>query len=71
VWRIDPAGWLYLVLISGWNLLSVALSVLRSFNHQRIHISAFIPALVINAAILLYCLLPSTKRACGSPLAIG
>ena len=65
LWNVQPAGWLYLVLISAWNLLMVVLSVLGGTA-----LSALTPALVINAAVLIYCLLPGTKRAFGPPVAI-
>jgi hypothetical protein len=65
LWTVQPAGWLYLVLISAWNLIMVVLSVFGQSS-----ISAFVPALVINGLILIYCLLPSTKRAFGPPIAI-
>ena len=65
LWTVQPAGWLYLVLISGWNLIMVVLSVLGQSS-----IGAFAPTLLINGLILVYCLLPSTKRAFGPPIAI-
>jgi hypothetical protein len=65
LWRVEPAGWLYLVLISAFNLIMVVLSVIGSST-----ISAYLPAIVINGAVLLYCLLPSTKRAFGPPIAV-
>jgi hypothetical protein len=65
LWTVQPAGWLYLVLISAWNLIMVVLSV---FGQSTV--SAFVPAIILNGAVLLYCLLPSTKRAFGPPIAI-
>ena len=65
LWNVQPAGWLYLVLISAWNLLMVVLSVLGASS-----INAFWPAVIINGAILIYCLLPGTKRAFGPPIAV-
>jgi hypothetical protein len=66
LWTVQPAGWLYLVLISGWNLIMVVLSAIG----PQSSLSAFVPALVINGIVLIYCLLPSTKRAFGPPIAI-
>ena len=65
LWNVQPAGWLYLVLISAWNLLMVVLSVLGASS-----INAFWPAVIINGAILIYCLMPGTKRAFGPPIAV-
>jgi hypothetical protein len=65
LWNLNPSGWLFLVLISAWNLIMIVLSVLGAST-----ISAFAPTLLINGLILIYCLLPGTKRAFGPPVAI-
>jgi len=64
LWTVHPAGWLYLVLISVCNLVLAVISIIGNSTTQ-----AMLPAIVINGLILLYCLLPSTKRAFGEPLA--
>jgi len=65
LWQVQPSGWLFLVLISAWNLIMVVLSLFGASS-----ISAYAPAIVINGGILLYCLLPGTKRAFGPPIAV-
>jgi hypothetical protein len=65
LWTMNPSGWLFLVLISAWNLLMVVLSVLGQSS-----ISAYVPAIVVNGLVLIYCLLPGTRRAFGPPVAI-
>jgi hypothetical protein len=64
LWTMHPAGWLYLVLISVCNLVLAVISIIGNSTAQ-----AMAPAIIINGLILLYCLLPSTKRAFGEPLA--
>ncbi len=64
LWTVNPAGWLYVIIISGWNLI---LAILDIFGASTV--SAMLPALLINGAVLIYCLLPSTKRAFGAPVA--
>jgi hypothetical protein len=65
LWTVNPSGWLFLVLISSWNLLMVVLSVLGQSS-----ISAYTPTFIVNGLVLIYCLLPSTRRAFGPPVAI-
>jgi hypothetical protein len=65
LWNLNPSGWLFLVLISAWNLIMVVISVLGAST-----VSAYAPTLLINGLILIYCLLPGTKRAFGPPIAI-
>jgi len=65
LWRLDPAGWLYLVLISAFNLIIVLVSVIGQSTAD-----AFVPTIVINGAGLIYSLLPGTRRAFGPPIAV-
>lgn len=65
LWNVQPAGWLYLVLVSALNLFMILLSVLGGST-----LSAYGPAILINGLILIYCLLPGTKRAFGPPVAV-
>jgi hypothetical protein len=64
LWTVHPAGWLYLVLISVCNLVLAVISIIGNSTA-----SAMAPAIIVNGLILIYCLLPSTKRAFGEPLA--
>jgi len=65
LWTVNPSGWLFLVLLSAWNLLMVVLSIIGASS-----ISAYAPAIVVNGLVLIYCLLPGTKRAFGPPIAV-
>jgi hypothetical protein len=58
LWSVNPQGWLFMVIISGLNLILAFLS-----HSGRIHWDAMSVAIIINGLILIYCLLPSTKRA--------
>ncbi len=58
LWNVDPQGWLCMVLLSGLNLVMAFLSILGSSSWE-----AMSTAIIINGLILIYCLLPGTKRA--------
>jgi hypothetical protein len=58
LWNVDPQGWLFLVIISGLNLILAFLSVLGGSSWE-----AMSAAILINGLILVYCLLPGTKKA--------
>src|SRR4029453_7885572 len=60
LWTLDPQGWMFAVLISGFNLILAFISILGASTFQ-----ALLPSIVVNAAILLYCLMPNTKDAFG------
>jgi hypothetical protein len=58
LWNVDPQGWLFLVIISGLNLILAFLSILGASSWE-----AMSAAIIINGLILVYCLLPGTKKA--------
>jgi hypothetical protein len=61
LWRVDPQAWLFLAVITTFNLIldfMTMLSVNASFSDVSV-------SFLVNALILLYCLLPGTKRAFG------
>ena len=60
LWRLDPRGWLFIVLIAGFDLLFLFLSLIGGTNFQ-----AIAPAVLLCAVALLLALLPSTKDAFG------
>jgi small-conductance mechanosensitive channel len=64
LWTVNAQGWMFCVIISIVNLILAGIDILGQSSLQ-----AELPALVINAIVLIYCLLPSTKRAFGGPLA--
>jgi hypothetical protein len=58
LWNVDPQGWLFLVVLSIFNLILAVLTIIGQTAWQDMSW-----ALVINAIILIYCLLPGTKKA--------
>jgi hypothetical protein len=64
LWNVDPRGWLFLVIISGLNLILAFLSILGGSTWDAMAVP-----IIINGAILIYCLLPGTKRAFEIPAA--
>jgi len=58
LWNVLPQAWLFLVIISGLNLILAFLSILGASSWE-----AMMPAIIINGLILIYCLLPHTKEA--------
>ena len=60
LWNVNPQGWMFLVLLASLNLVLDLLSIIGQTT-----ISAVAPSIVVNAAVLLYCLTPGVKRAFG------
>ena len=61
LWAVDPQAWLFLVVLAILNLILAALSILGDTAWQNMTW-----AIVVNAIVLIYCLLPGTKRAFGT-----
>jgi len=59
---MHPSGWLFCLIISALNLLFDFFAVLGGSSWE-----AMAPALLLNAIVLIYCLLPGTKAAFGIP----
>ena len=62
LWQMHSQGWLFMVIISGLNLLFGILCVLGSSSWE-----AMAPIIIISGIILIYCILPGTKAAFGIP----
>jgi hypothetical protein len=60
LWNVNPQGWMFLVLLSSLNLVLDIISIIGQTTF-----SAVAPSIVVNAAVLLYCLTPGVKRAFG------
>ena len=60
LWMVNPQGWMFIVLLSGLNLIFACLSVLGGSSWEAMSTS-----IVINGIILLYALLPGTKKSFG------
>jgi hypothetical protein len=62
LWRMDPSAWLFLAVITTFNLILDFLVMLGNDTT----FSAVTLSFLLNAIILIYCMLPSTKRAFGT-----
>jgi hypothetical protein len=61
LWRVDPQAWLFLAVITVFNLTLDFIAMLGSGTWSDVSIS-----FLINALVLIYVMLPSTKRAFGT-----
>ena len=62
LWRLDPSAWLFLAVITVFNLILDFVVMLGNDTT----FSAVSLSFLLNALILIYCMLPSTKRAFGT-----
>lgn len=63
LWRVEPSGWMFLVIITIFNLLFdffAMLGATTSFSDVGL-------SFIVNGLILIYCLLPGTKAAFFQP----
>lgn len=58
LWRVDKTAWLFLVIITVWNLSLDFLVMLGSATWSDVSLS-----MLVNAAILVYCMLPGVREA--------
>ena len=61
LWEVNPQAWLFLAVISVFNLILEFMTLIGGAVWQDVAVS-----FVINGIILIYVLLPSTKRAFGT-----
>jgi hypothetical protein len=62
LWEVQPKGWMFVVLIAGFDLILAIISALGGSSWE-----AMAPIIIICGLILIYCLLPGTKEAFGIP----
>lgn len=62
LWEVQPQGWMFMVLIAGFDLIYGIICVLGGSSWE-----AMAPIIIISGLILIYCLLPGTKQAFGVP----
>jgi hypothetical protein len=60
LWNLDPQGWMFIVIIAILNLVLLLAAVVGKSTFQSVSLS-----LLINVAVLVLALLPSTKAAFG------
>ena len=61
LWRVEPQAWIFLVIVSLFELFLGFLSMLGASTWEDVSGSV-----IISAIILLYCMLPGVKRAFGT-----
>jgi hypothetical protein len=59
---VHPQGWLFMVLIAGFDLMYALLMVLGGSSWE-----AMAPMIIVCSLVLIYCFLPGTKKAFGIP----
>lgn len=60
LWAMQPQGWLFAVLLSGFTLILDIVTLLAGSSWE-----ALAPKIIISALILIYCMLPGTKQVFG------
>ena len=61
LWRVDRAAWLFLVIITGFNLILDFVAMLGRSTWQDVSVS-----FIVNGIILVYCMLPGVRNAFGT-----
>ena|SRR5579884_2425869 len=61
LWRVDRQAWIFLVFITIFELTLNFITMLGSATWQDVSVS-----FLLNAAILIYCMLPGVRRAFGT-----
>jgi hypothetical protein len=61
LWHVEPAGWLFLAVISTFNLILDFVAIAGSSEWSDVSVS-----FLINLLILVYVMLPSVRRAFGT-----
>jgi len=61
LWRVDPQAWLFLAVITVFDLILAVMGMAGSATWSDYGVS-----FVFNALVLIYIMLPSTKRAFGT-----
>jgi hypothetical protein len=62
LWEMQPQGWMFAVIFSGFTLLFDLIAIIGGTSWE-----VLIAGIIISALILIYCLLPGTKKAFGIP----
>ena len=63
LWEVRQQGWMFVTLISIFNLVFGIINVLGASSWQ-----AMAPTIIVSGLVLIYCMLPGTKAAFGIPL---
>jgi hypothetical protein len=60
LWKVDPQAWMFLAVISAFNLILDFVSMLGTAGWSDVSVS-----FLLNGLVLIYVMLPGTKRAFG------
>ncbi len=61
LWRVDRAAWLFLVIITSFNIILDFVAMLGRSTWQDVSVS-----FIVNGIILIYCMLPGVRNAFGT-----
>ena len=61
LWRVEPAAWIFLVVVTLFEITLSFLAMLGSSTWQDVSVSFF-----LNGIILIYCMLPGVRTAFGT-----
>jgi hypothetical protein len=62
LWEMQPQGWMFAIIIAGFTLLFDFIALIGGTSWE-----VLIAGIIVSALILIYCLLPGTKKAFGVP----
>jgi hypothetical protein len=62
LWNLDPQAWLFVVVLSVLNLILAVIDIIGASTFQ-----SQLPAIILNAVILIYCNTSGVKQAFGQP----
>jgi len=62
LWNVDPQGWLFVVVLAIIYLIFDVVALIGGSSFQ-----AMWPSMLVTGIILLYCLVPGTRKAFGQP----
>ena len=60
LWIMHPQGWMFMMLIATFDLIFGVISALGGSSWE-----AMAPTIIISGLVLIYCMLPGTKKAFG------
>jgi hypothetical protein len=58
LWNVNPQAWLFLVVITIFNLILAVVSIIGGTDWELL-----LPSLILNGLVLIYCVLPGTREA--------
>src|SRR5437764_13552187 len=61
LWRAEPQAWMFLVIVTMFSLILDFFSLIGATTWQDVSVSV-----IVNAVILLYCMLPGVRSAFGT-----